>query len=309
MTSNPPPVSGVAALSEDRVARRIKALEKVFGDKFVKTFASPYIVLEDQVIESPPAIRFYKKDFEYLSKQLYVEYQYRCWKGYNQELLDRYAELVATKLSNIKILMTNWTGRLEKLLEQNGKKGEHLSLFPTVHRCDVPVIATHARTYLEVLKMLDRVHDLAGSCSLWGVIDSKVRAEAELQCKKAVRAFRNVLQNEVVKLYREGKRVIQEQHGAGQANPQMAAIVEQQGQDIENMQRTAAEDDDADGGLGLKDADAGQVIDDGVATSNAQAAAAKPKRASRAKADSQAAAPAAESAESKAAPAAPATAS
>jgi len=305
MTQNPPALSGVSAIADDRAARRLKALEKVFGDKFVKTFASPYIVLEDQVIESPPAIRFYKKDFEYLSKQLYVEYQYRSWKGYNQELLDRYAELVSTKLSNIKILMSNWVARLEKLLEQNGKKGEDLSLWPTVHNCDVPVIATHARTYLDVLKMLDRIHVLAGSCNLWGVIDSQVRAEAELQCKKAVRAFRSVLQNEVVKLYREGERIIREQHGGGQANPQMAAIVEQQGQDIADMQRTAEEDDALDGGLGLKDADASQVIDDAAAASTAQTAAAKPKRTGRAKSD--APAPAANGGDQPGAQAEPAT--
>lgn len=262
---------------QKRQARRHKALEQIFGGKFIHTFASPYLLLEDHVIESPVAVRFYKKDFAYLSKQLYLEYQYRSWKGFNADLLARYAEITSTKLVNINTLMTNTVNRLKKLMDTQGHK-EDLTLWPAVHKCDVPIIAAHARSYIDMLKMLDRVYALAGTANLLGVIDSTQRAEAEYICKKAVRAFRSILQTEVVKLYREAERIIREQHSTGHVDQAMASLVQQQGEDIKDFDKSSAEDEAGDNAMDLKGADASQIIDDSAAASTAAAAAAGKKR-------------------------------
>lgn len=254
------------------LTRHQKALESIFGNKFVHTFASPYLVLEDQSIACPVAVRFFKKDFPYLSRQLYLEYQYRSWRGFNAELLQRYADVTSTKLANIKILMTNNINRLRKLLETQGHKAE-FSLWPSVHKCDVPIIATLARTYMEILAMLDQVYTLAGTANLMGVIDSAQRAEVEFVSKKAVRAFRSILQTEVVKLYREAQRLMREQQSAGIVDQNMSAIVAQQGQDIDAFDKSTTEDEHADEGMRLNGADAGQLIDDAAAASTAAAAA------------------------------------
>jgi len=270
-----------------RQARRLKALERIFGAKFVKTFASPFMVIDDHVIYSPVAIRFYKKDFEYLSKQLYLEYQYRSWKGFNADLLARYADITSTKLANIKILMTNTVNRLRKLLDQQGYK-EDLTLWPAPFKDDVPIIAAHARSYIDMLKLLDEVNALAGTANLMGVIDSTQRAEAEYICKKAVRAFRSILQTEVTKLYREAERIIREQHSAGQVDQAMSEMVTQQGKDIAEFDKATQEEEHGDSSMDLKGADPNKLIDEAAAASTAATAAAGRKRTARAKPDADA---------------------
>jgi hypothetical protein len=259
-----------------RMARRQRFLNEIFGERFVATFNSPVLFLDDQELKSPVAIRFFKKDFSYLSKQLYLEYQYRSWKGFNLELLTRYSDLVTKKLENINILMTNTVNRLQKLMETQGHKLAG-SLWPTSMQHDVPIIAGQARAYYELLRSLEQVYLLAGTANLFGVITSAQRAEAEFICKKAVRAFRSVLQTEVIKLYREADRLMKEQHSAGHVDKQMAALVEMQGNDIKSFDATSEEEGHTDSGMDMGSADAGQLIDEAAAASTAAASTAKRK--------------------------------
>lgn len=286
MTTNPPAVGPDEITLDPRIARRRAAMVNVFGEEYADRFTAPYIVLNDQPLESEPAARFYKRDFGYVSKQLYAEYQYRSWKGFNMEVLEKYAEVTTTKLANIKVLMQSWIARLAKVLEQNGKAGDELSLFGGTSKVDAPIIATHARGYLEVLFLLDRVHTLAGSANLWGLIDSKQRAEAEWLCKKAVRAFRSIVQQEVLKVYREAKRLQLEHQTGGTMSPEMNRVVEQQGKDIEAMAQTSKEDDAQDGGIG--NVDPGKLIDDATAASIAAAGAGARKRTAKPKGEGEA---------------------
>lgn len=264
--------SRTPAEDSSQFTRHQKALESIFGAKFVNTFASPYMVMEDQQMASPVTVRFYKKDFAYLSKQLYLEYQYRSWKGYSTEVLQRYAEITSTKLGNIRTMMNNNIARLRKLLDMQGHKGETLSLWPSVKQFDVPIITALPRSYVEVLKQLDQVYTLAGTAHLLGVIDSEQRNDVEFISKKAVRAFRSILQTEVIKLYREAQRLIREQQGIG-GDHTMHAIVEQQGKDIAAFDAVTAEDELTDSSMSLGGADPSQVIDDAAAASTAAAAA------------------------------------
>lgn len=241
-------VTTVAAGGSDeagRLARRQQALEAVFGARFVQSFQSPFMVIEGHAIRCPVAIRFFKKDFSYLSKQLYLEYQYRSWRGFDPLLLERYHGTTTAKLAAIDTLLQNNSNRLLKLLEQQGHAPD-LGLWPVVYTVDVPIIATQARTYLGVLSRMDRLYALSGTANLLGVIDSSQRAVVEFSAKKAVRAFRAVLQSEVVRLYREAERVMAEHQRGGKADAGMAATVQRQGQEIaafDASMREDAEDD------------------------------------------------------------------
>jgi hypothetical protein len=241
-----------------RQARRQKALEAVFGARFLVTFLSPYLVIEDHVIRCPVAIRFFKKDFSYLSKQLFLEYQYRSWRGFDAQLLERYASITSGKLAAIDTLLQNNCNRLMKLLEQQGHAAD-LGLWPVVFTADVPIIATQARAYLDVLARMDRLYALSGTANLLGVIDSSQRAVVEFSAKKAVRAFRAVLQSEVVRLYREAQRVMAEQHRSGQPDARMSAVVQQQGQEIAAFEDSTREEAQEDAAASSLAADEGQA--------------------------------------------------
>lgn len=281
----PAPAGSTQDDASKRLARRHKALEAIFGGKFLHTFLSPYMVIEDHVIECPVGIRFYKKDFNYLSKQLYLEYQYRSWRGFNPELLDKYATIITTKLAAIDTLMQNNINRLQKLLDQQGHKAD-LTLWPLVHKTDVPIIASQARAYIGVLQKMDRLYTLSGTANLLGVIDSAQRADVEFTGKKAVRAFRSILQTEVTRLYREAERIMKEQHQAGRVDVAMAAVVQEQGKDIAEFDKSSQQEQDEDSTMDLGGADPSQVIADASAASAAAAAAAgagAAKKGSRAK--------------------------
>jgi len=268
MSDTEPPFTGSSPDdASPQMARRQKALEAIFGGKFLHSFLSPFLVIEDHPIECPVAIRFYKKDFSYLSKQLYLEYQYRSWKGFNPELLDKYATITTTKLAAIDTLMQNNTNRLLKLLEQHGHLGS-LTLWPGVFRTDVPIIAAQARAYMGVLSKLDRLYTLSGTANLMGVIDSSQRADVEFTAKKAVRAFRSILQTEVTRLYREAQRVIAEQNRTGKIDAAMAAVVQQQSHDIaEFAASTQHEGDEL--AIDLLRGEPGQLIAEAAAASTA----------------------------------------
>lgn len=264
------PSTAAAEAINSVAAERQRALHYVFGDTYANNLQTPVVFLDGQYLESPPSIRFYKKDFAYLSKQLYLEYQYRSWAAFNQEVLARYNEVITKKLTNINILMENNINRLEKLLAQNNVTLES-TLYPNPLKITVPVIATHARSYFMLLCSLDRVNLLAGTANLLGVIDSTQRASAEFLCKKAVRAFRSILQAEVIKIYREAQRVIQEQQHGGKLNESMSAIVEQQGKEIADFAEKANDGSDADSSLDLGGVDPAQLIDEAAAASVAVA--------------------------------------
>jgi hypothetical protein len=271
MTTNPPAADlGLA----ERRARHVNAIKGLFDERFVSTFQSPVLVLEDQTLASPVAIRFFHKDFGYLSKQLYMEYQYRSWYGFNTELLDRFANLGSAKLQNIQTLLGNWDSRLKKILEQAGKhRDEALSLYPQTLKVDVPIIAAQARVYLEMLMLMDRIYILSGSANLWGLLDSQQRAQVEWTCKKALRAFRATMEQEVFKLYREAQRLQREKHSKGEADPERDRLLAEQGKEIEKFSKESQNEALQDGDTLMTGDDASQMLAEAAATSIAAAGA------------------------------------
>lgn len=254
------------------------AVVSVFGEKFAKQFMGPIAFIDDAKLSSPTAINFFRRDFQFISKVLNYEYQYRSWNGFDQELLNRYGEMITKKLESIGTLIANWNNRFAKLMESNGVKMES-AVYSNAIETTVPIISGHARAYFFILKELDRLNLVAGSANLMGVINSTQRAEAEFMCKKAVRAFGAALRNEVVRLYREADRLIKEQHGQGQVDAGKAKTIEDQGAELKAFDESMTSDSATDSSLNLNGADPSQVIADAAAATAAasKAASAKPR--------------------------------
>lgn len=267
-----------------------KFLTAVFGAKFAQGFQGTFVPMPGQVLHSPTAQRFFSKDFAFLSRQMYYEYQYRTWFGFNEDVLNRYAEIIATKLTKISEAQQNWVNRLAKLLDQNGKSGsEYGAVYPNAMTVDVPIIAPQARMYLEVLKQLDTVYCMASAAWNWGIIDSKQKADQEWFCKKMIRAFRVILQQEVIKLHREARRMQEVQRSSGMEDASKSALVDEQARDIKEFDAHSKAEEKA-GETPPPNAE--HAIDE--ASRIAAAGAAANKRTARKKAaDSPAAAPAA----------------
>ena len=255
-------------------AKQRQAIVNVFGDKFARQFMGPIAFIDDAKLSSPTAINFFRRDFQFISKVLNYEYQYRSWNGFDQTLLDRYGEMITKKLESIGTLLGNWNNRFGKLMEANGAKMDS-AVHSNAIETTVPIISGHARAYFLILKDLDRLNLVAGSANLMGVINSTQRAEAEFMCKKAVRAFGAALRNEVVRLYREADRLIKEQHGQGQVDAGKAKTIEDQGAELNAFDESMTSDSATDSSLNLNGADPSQVIADAAAATAAAVSASK----------------------------------
>lgn len=249
-------------------AKQRQAIITLFGAHFAQTFMGPIAFIEDAKLSSPTAINFYRRDFPFISRVLNYEYQYRSWNGFDQELLNRYSDLITKKLDSITLLLTNWAERFGKLLEANGVKLEG-AVYPNAILTTVPITSGHARAYINVLRELDRVNLVAGTANLYGVITSTQRADAEFMCKKAVRAFAAALRNEVNRLYKEAGRLQREQQGRGQEEPAQAAFIESQVTVLKEFGDAMSEEARTDPGLDLGGVDPGQVIDEASAATAA----------------------------------------
>lgn len=84
--------------------------------------------------------------------------------------------------------------------------------------------------------------------------------------------------NEVAKLYREAKRVMEEQKNGGKVDPSMSAIVAEQGKEIAAFESSADEGSEADSALAIGNADPSQLIDDAAAAAVAASAATKGRK-------------------------------
>ena len=257
-------------------SKQRQAVISVFGEKFANQFMGPIAFIDDAKLSSPPAINFFRRDFQFISKVLNYEYQYRSWNGFDQGLLDRYGDMITKKLESIGTLIGNWNNRFAKLMETNGVKMES-AVYPNAIETSVPIISGHARAYFLILKELDRLNLVAGTANLMGVINSTQRAEAEFMCKKSVRAFAAALRNEVVRLYREADRLIKEQHGHVESGK--AETIAAQGKELDAFDKSMKDDSATDSSLNLDNADPSQVIDDAAAATAAasKAAGAKPR--------------------------------
>jgi hypothetical protein len=295
MNSAAPTPDSHAISPESLAHTRLKILEEMFGKRYEALQFSP-VLWRDADLYSAHTQRLYKRDFGYLSRALQLEYSYRSWRAFPATALDKFADVTATKLTQIKTLFANTTNRLNALMQQNGYAAaadETLSYaYPA--RFAVPVIAPQTRVYLELLQMLDQILMLSARATLLGVITSAQRNEAEFPCLKAMRAFKMIVESEKRRLFSEANRV-QQEHIAKNVplTPAGEAALQAQG-DLTARDSDGGDDDHIDAGLRPGDvAGAAAAIDEAAAAALALA----PKPGGRRKAaDTSAQPPLAESA-------------
>lgn len=250
---------------------RRQAMIAIFGEKMAKSYQGPLVFVDNATLSSPTALHFFNREFQFLSKVLHYEYQYRSWVGYDQSLLDRYRDMIEKKLSSIATMLDNNQRRFNVLLEQNGSSLDG-AVYGTALQTSVPITSGHARQYFNILKALDQLFLTTGAANMMGIITSTQRAEAEKQAKKAVRAFGAALRQEVYNLYREGNRVQKQQQDRGDHTHEEA--IAQQGQEIAAFGEAIDQDAKRDESLNLGGVDPSQVIDDANAAAAATANAA-----------------------------------
>lgn len=184
-----------------------QAFAAVFGTKYLDGFQDP-VIFRDVTFYSPAVQQSFKRDFALISRTLYGEYIYRRRPAYNQEILDTFSNLCATKLAAIKELLNRNFARIHNACRTQGHDVD-ASYLQSVHRT-VPIIHAHALQYLQCLNSLDLLLQATGSATLNGVITADQRRDAELQGRRAINAFSSMVRAESGKLRKEARRVLEQ---------------------------------------------------------------------------------------------------
>jgi hypothetical protein len=199
-TSNP-------SMASSEVSSQVTALTEVFGEEFGKNFRDPVICLET-TLSAPPPISMYKRDFRLLSRALYLESVYRRREGFNQEILNSFEKMLGEKLGAIRQLFENRRQQLMKLYNDNGVLP--VQVYMNTQSFTVPVIAPYAKSFIDLLDLLDGYYNLTGCAALHGLLKSDQRRTSEMECRKAVRSFIGMVRTEQAKLRKENIRMREE---------------------------------------------------------------------------------------------------
>ncbi len=275
------------------MSAKMAALTQVFTDKFANGFDDP-VVFVTRTFWTPAVKQFYKRDFPLISRTLFLESVYRRRPNYNQEVLDGFTAMVGKKIGDVLTYLGTSNGRLQGIIETHRKshgsfeEADYMRPRETL----IPVISSHANSYLVILQQLDVLYRATGSAMLNGAIDGNQRKNFELQARQVVRAITSMIRNESIKLHKESQRMRAAASaaaaGAAPANgvdPELETAEQVHGSaiaefDQETSQAIAAGDDTV-----VTPENAGQVISDLTATAKANTA----RGAKRAKANSDAA--------------------
>ncbi len=192
------------------------AMSEVFGSEFADKFNDP-VVFSRRRFWTHGAIQFFKRDFALVSRTLHLSSVYRRRREYSEQVLDNFWTLTTRKIADIERILCLNRDRLLKLCEQSQLKEEETADF--LHPADrvVPVIAPAARSYSQVLGVLDQIYFRTGAAFMAGIIDDKQKLTAEMAAKKAVRAFASMLRMESIRLRKEARRV--DEAGASLGTP------------------------------------------------------------------------------------------
>ena len=251
---------------------QLQALAQVFGDEYANEVNDP-VMFRQHSFQSPAVKQFYRREFPLISRTLFVESVYRRRPMYNQGVLDAFSAIAAKKLGDILQMLTMQCARLEKICKTNGHITDAVYLHAEVKL--VPIIASHANTYIKCLTKLDQLYQLSGSATLNGVIDGNQRREVELLCRKAVRAFSALLRNEIHKLRKESKRM---QQASGQKDQEVDKAESAQESAIETFDKEVREQDMMDPGAAVSPEGAAAAIDALAATTAATAGGKAPRK-------------------------------
>lgn len=191
--------------SEPAIDPKIAAMVDVFGPVFVERFNEPVLYMAADLY-SPVAQGMYRRDFALLSRSLLLESVYRRRPGFNEAILDAFAANLQSQLAKVMNFFTVRTEQLVKLFTSQGITPEPVYI-KVRHISSIPVIATHARSFIMMLRQLDDYYQLTGCATLVGILDGGQRRTAETQARKVVRAFAAVVRLEAIKLRKESMRL------------------------------------------------------------------------------------------------------
>lgn len=243
--------------------QKLDAIADVFGQEYADNFQDPVIFMPC-VFLSPTVKQFYKREFNLISRTLFVESVYRRRPTYNQSVLDEYSAVSSRKLADIQKLLTTQCDRLTHICRSNGVQLDASYMHP--QQRVVPIIAGHAKTYIAILHKLDEVYQLTGTALLNGVIDGNARRDCEMLCRKAVRAFSAMLRNEILKLYKESQRMRKAMAGPDQ---ELDKAESAHGAALAEFDASVESERTADPGAHVDPESAAKVIEDLTAQSNA----------------------------------------
>jgi hypothetical protein len=186
------------------MARKLQALAEIFGDEFARDFRDPVLFISE-TLSSPAPLSFYRRDFRLISRYLFLESVYRRRPDFNQDLLNKYSNMIGEKMGQVLLLLSKRRDQTAQLLSVNGFTPDAVYLHPA--ELFIPVIAPHARSFIRLLVQLDDYYQITGSAALFGVIDGGQRSKAELEGRRAIRSFTALVRNEHIKLRKESLRM------------------------------------------------------------------------------------------------------
>lgn len=262
-------LSPAAPVLDTDHAERISALSKVFGEEYANNFTDPVIFIR-KTFSSPGVNHQYAREFDFISRTLFLEMVYRRRPMYNQEVLDAFSNLMSKKITDVLTLLQTQADRILAICKSHEQTHERMENASYMHPKQVliPIISNHAKNYISVLEKLDLIYVLTGSAILNGAIDGNQRKKFELLCRQAVRAFSAMLRNESIKLRKESQRMRAAQNSSPDDEVSLAEAVHARSEsELEKANKADAAAGEAD----IAPQDGAQVLDNLVATATATA--------------------------------------
>jgi len=252
-----------SAAAHQNADPRVEAMIDVFGPEFFQRFNEPVVFMSADLY-SPVAQGMMRRDFALLSRSLLLESVYRRRLGFNTEVLDKFESALKDKLAQV---MQFYSVRNEQILQIFATQSivPESSYIKVHHYPHIPIIATHARSFVSMLKLLDDYYQLTGCAKLMGLMDGGQARTAEIQARKIVRAFLAVVRQEAVKLRKESNRL------KAESSAEVGEDVRQAEMLIDNAVQAHVADSANAGPDHVADEDATSVLD-GISASGTAAA-------------------------------------
>lgn len=247
---------------------RLAAIGEVFGDEFRTKFREP-VIFETYTFSSPPPKNMYRRDFQLLSRALFLESVYRRRVDFDPAILDNFSEIVGSKMVEISTLFERRQQQLRAMLKQQGYEPQKVYLQDETML--VPVIASQARGFMRLLQMLEESYQLIGCANLYGVMTGAQRRTAELESRKAIRSY--------IGRVREGASKVRKEMMRLRTQAQIETTAEEAHAEVLVDSADAQYDrDDHDRTSAVEPGQAAEIMDSMIAQSNAVAQATGSRR-------------------------------
>lgn len=197
-----------------------KVFSEVFGNNYMGRFTDPVIFREFRFY-SPPVTQEYNQNFKVLSRNLFAETVYRRRKGFDEEILNKYHRTAGDKLDAVHKLISLERDRLRELALGNGVTVDAGYLHSNVQT--VPIIHSHALSFIKCLVLFDQLLQLSAACDLEGQLSPSERTKVERKCRRAIRSFSGTIRTESQKMRDEAVRLQKENASDEELNDMISA--------------------------------------------------------------------------------------